>query len=124
MLKRIFLVLIIISAGAGIGYLMKTLNGLENKKISTPTLLEKQGDICAGIAENAVANLHAIIEFQKLEISARKANVMKRCMEDHGFKENPAWLTYANSLANQNASKLNISQDEALENLKNKICIF
>jgi hypothetical protein len=118
MLKRIFLVLILISALAGIAHLTKKMDGSKNEKIHTPTALEKQGDICAGIADNAVANMHAIIEFQKLEILARKANIMKRCMEDHGFIENPAWLTYATSIANQTALKLNISKDEALENLK------
>jgi hypothetical protein len=118
MLKRIFLVFILISAVSGIAHLTKKLDDSNNEKINTPTVLEKQGDICAGIAENAVANLHAIIEFQKLELLARKANVMKRCMEDHGFIENPAWLTSASSLANQTALKLNISNDEALENLK------
>ena len=118
MLKRIFLVFILISAVSGIAHLTKKLDDSNNEKINTPTVLEKQGDICAGIAENAVANLHAIIEFQKLELLARKANVMKRCMEDHGFIENPAWLTYASSHANQTALKLNISNDEALENLK------
>lgn len=118
MLKRIFLVFILISAVSGIAHLTKKLDDSNNEKINTPTVLEKQGDICAGIAENAVANLHAIIEFQKLELLARKANVMKRCMEDHGFIENPAWLTYATSVANQDALKLNISKYEALENLK------
>ena len=118
MSKRIYILFIFIAAASGLAYFEPSSNNSEKKQISNPSALEKQGDICAGIADNAVANLHAIIEFQKLEISARKANVMKRCMEDHGFNENPAWLTYASPLANQNASKLNISKDEALENLK------
>lgn len=118
MSKRIYILFIFIAAASGLAYFEPSSNNSEKKQISNPSALEKQGDICAGIADNAVANLHAIIEFQKLEILARKANVMKRCMEDHGFNENPAWLSYANALANQNALKLNISKDEAIENLK------
>lgn len=118
MSKRIYILFILIAAASGLAYFEPSSNKTGKKKISNPTALEKQGDICAGIAENSVANLHAIIEFQKLEILARKANVMKRCMQDHGFIENPAWLTYAESIADQNALKLNISKDEAIENLK------
>jgi len=45
-------------------------------------------------------------------------------MKDRGFNENPSWLTYASSLAKENAVKLNISEDEALQNLRKMICLF
>lgn len=82
------------------------------------SLLQEKGDLCAGIAENAVANLQAIVEFQKLEILGRKVNVMRRCMADNGFEENPLWLAAAKPIAKKNATNLNLSEDEALENLK------
>jgi len=56
------------------------------------TLLEDKGNFCLGIAEKSVANRQAIVEFQKYEILGDKAMVMRKCMEDNGFEENPAWL--------------------------------
>ena len=53
------------------------------------TALQKAGDECASIAENAVANMNAVVAFQMLEKEGRKINVMRRCMADHGYKENP-----------------------------------
>ena len=58
------------------------------------------------------------VEFQRLELAGRKANVVVRCMNDRNFVQNPAWLKYAQPLAMKNAAEQNISQDEALENLK------
>lgn len=125
MSKKIYILSIFIAASAGITYFETTWDKSEKILNKSLTSLEKQGDFCAGIAENAIANLHAIVEFQKLEILARKANVMKQCMKDRGFNENPSWLTYASSLAKENAVKLNISEDEALQNLrKNDMFVF
>jgi len=118
MSKKIYILLIFMAISAGIAYFETAWKKLEKTQDKSPTILEKQGDFCAGIAENSIANLHAIVEFQSFEILARKANVMKQCMRDQGFNENPAWLTYATSLANQNAVKLKVSKDEALENLR------
>ena len=84
------------------------------------TALDRVGNECAGIADNAVANMQAIVEFQKLEIEGRKFNVIRRCMADHNYMENPSWLTYAHPIAKSDALKLNISEDEALENLRRK----
>ncbi len=93
----------------------------EMSKAKSPhqiTLLEQIGDKCVGISENATATIVPIIEFQKLELVSRKANVVLRCMNDHGFVENPAWIKYAQPIAKQKAEQSNISYDEALENLK------
>ena len=106
------------ATSVGIVFFVNTSNQSEKIQLKSPTLLEKKGDFCAGIAENAIANLHAMVEFQKLEILARKANVMQQCMTDQGFNENPDWLIYGTSLAKENAVKLEISQDEALQNLR------
>jgi hypothetical protein len=82
------------------------------------TLVAKVGDECAGIADNSVANMTALVEFQKLEIQGRKMNVMRRCMADKGFMENPSWLAYAAPIAQANALKNSISSDESIENLR------
>jgi len=62
--------------------------------------------------------MSALVEFQKLEIQGRKINVMRRCMKDKGFIENPSWLTYATPIAKSNAINQSISEDEAIENLR------
>lgn len=90
-------------------------------KTSSPhqiTVLEQVGDKCVGISESATATIVPIIEFQKLELVSRKANVVLRCMNDHGFVENPAWIQYAKPIAQKDADRSRISYDEALENLK------
>lgn len=80
--------------------------------------LIKAGEDCVAISEQATAHMIPKVEFQKLELAGRKANVMVRCMQDRSFVQNPAWLKYAQPLAVKQASAQNISQDEALENLK------
>jgi hypothetical protein len=114
--KRLFLALAVLSLPGMIYWF--ALNQLDSLKPPQKTLLAKAGDECAGIAENAVANMSAVVEFQKLEIKGRKMNVVRRCMKDKGFIENPSWLAYAAPLAHANAIKQNISEDEAIENLR------
>ena len=103
-----------------IGYsIFSSLGGTSTASSSHPiSLLEQVGDKCVGISESATATIVPIIEFQKLELVSRKANVVLRCMNDHGFVENPAWTQYAMPMAKQLAKHSNISDDEALENLK------
>lgn len=87
--------------------------------------LEKDGNECVNIAENAVAQMIAVVEFQKLEIIGRKARVMRICMQDHGYQQNPAWTNYATPLAQKIAKDTQISFDEAFENLRrNEMVIF
>lgn len=97
--------------------------GLYRPKVASQhekTLLEQVGDQCAGISENSVANMPAIVEFQKLEIEGRKVNVMRRCMADHGYFENPEWTIYAKPIAHRDSIAQGISEDEAIENLRRK----
>ncbi|CAN6134739.1 hypothetical protein MCETRH20_01331 [Methylophilaceae bacterium] len=56
--------------------------------------LQKAGDECAGIAEQSVANMNALVTFQMLEKEDRKINVMRRCMADRAYMENQKWLAY------------------------------
>jgi hypothetical protein len=92
--------------------------GAKPSQVEAKTVLQENGDLCAGIAENAVANFQVMLEFQKLEKAGRKANVMRHCMRDHGFEENPVWLEYNIPISKKKAEQLSISSDEALENLK------
>ena len=87
-------------------------------QVKSKSQLQKVGDECAGIADNAVADMVAVVEFQKLEIQGRKIHVMRLCMADKGFQENPNWLEYAKPIAQKRAIKDGLSLDEALENLK------
>jgi len=83
-----------------------------------PSKLELSGAKCADIAERSVANIVPIIEFQRLERSSRQANVLNRCMRDHGFNENAAWLAYALPIASSNAKVEHISAEAALEDMR------
>jgi hypothetical protein len=82
------------------------------------TALARAVDDCDAITEKAAAKLVAVVEFQKLEIAGRKANVFKTCMKDRGYMENPVWTKYAEPIAVQKAKAGNISIDEAFENLR------
>lgn len=82
--------------------------------------LEKDGNDCVNVAENAVANMVAVVEFQKLEIIGRKARVMRMCMQDHGYQQNPAWTTFATPIAGKIAKESQVSFDEAFENLRRR----
>ena len=104
-----------------LGYLIwSLLLTKQDDRLSIPVVskLELVGDECIGISEKAIIGLTATVEFQKQEILSRKANVMKNCMADRGFHENPAWREYTLSIAKANAAKQAISNDEAIENIR------
>lgn len=82
------------------------------------TRLERIGDECVGISEKAIIGMTPVVEFQKLELLSRQANVLKNCMADRGFHEHVAWRKYTVPLAKVNATKQNISLDEAIENIR------
>lgn len=78
----------------------------------------KIGDKCMDAADRSVANLTPIIEFQRLELKSRRATTLTNCMHDNGYIENSAWNHYAQPIANNNAMKLHISADEAMQILR------
>ena len=80
--------------------------------------LAKAGDECVAIAEKATAHLIPKLEFQRLELAARKANVVVRCMVDRHFYQNPDWLKYAQPIAAKVSLEQRVSVDEAIENHK------
>ena len=92
----------------------------QNQNLSSQqiTRLEHMGDECVSISEKAIIGMTPVVEFQKLELLSRKANVLKNCMADRGFREDPAWRKYAEPLAKVNALEQNISFDEAIENIR------
>ena len=81
------------------------------------TSMIKIGEKCSDFGERAVANDTPIIEFQMIVRLTKKTTVISNCMTDNGYKRNPAWLKYAEPLANATAIKANISASEALTNL-------
>ncbi len=100
-----------------IAYLMHAYQ-TEDKQPKVNATLQKAADDCAGIADNAVAHMQAVVAFQVLEKEGRKINVMRRCMADHAYIENPKWLAHGAPIAKANALKQGISEDEAIENLR------
>lgn len=90
---------------------------LQANEVQNSALI-KAGEECVAISEQATAHMVPKVEFQKLELAGRKANVVVRCMQDRNFIQNPAWLNYAQPLANKHAAAQQISPDEALENMK------
>ncbi len=79
--------------------------------------IAKIGDKCQDFGERAVAGDVPIIEFQMLVRLAKKTNVIEQCMTENGYKQNPAWLKYAQPIAQDNANKNKISLSEALTSL-------
>jgi hypothetical protein len=96
------------------------LNNFETDVTQKPqnTELAHAVNECDAITEKAAMNLVAVVDFQKLEIAGRKANVFKTCMKDRAYIENPAWTKYAAPIAMQKAKTENTSKDEAFENLR------
>lgn len=116
MTKKRFVIPLLISLPL-LGYLW-SLYQTDGNEPKVKTALRKTGDECASIAEHAVANMNAVVAFQVLEKEGRKINVMRRCMADHGYMENPKWLAYGAPIAKANALKQGVSEDEAIENLR------
>ena len=90
-------------------------NGSSRRQAS---VLMKAGGECVAIAEEATAHINPKLEFQRLELKGRKANVIMRCMADRHFYQSVVWLKYAEPVAKKIALDTNVSYDEALENLK------
>lgn len=82
--------------------------------------LEQVGDECELIADKAAMHLPEALPFQKLEKSARKARVLEQCMHDRAYIENPAWLKFAQPIAQKNAQTQHVSENEAYETLRRK----
>jgi hypothetical protein len=109
---------ILLMLGLGGLYAFNLLDDGQSGQTKLPNQLEQVGEKCSGIRDRATADVVPIIEFQKLELESRRANVLANCMRDHGYVENPAWAVSAMPLAKKHASELGISQDEALEYLR------
>jgi len=119
MLKFIILAVLLCVAVWGVNYFGDTdLSGASGQGKQQMTALAKAGDECVAISEKATAHFMPKLEFQRLELAGRKANVVVRCMADRHFYQNPAWLKYAKPIAARISSEQRISADEATENLK------
>ncbi|MDP2193407.1 MAG: hypothetical protein Q8K36_02645 [Alphaproteobacteria bacterium] len=113
---RFYVVLLLIATIGGFYYFFSKKEAV----VQAPEddTLKMAVNTCEGITERSASHLVAIVEFQKLEIAGRKARVYQLCMQDHGYIENPEWLTYSAPLAEKVAKETSISVDEALENLR------
>ncbi|HAE99972.1 MAG TPA: hypothetical protein DCG63_01605, partial [Methylophilaceae bacterium] len=80
----------------------------ESEVSPTRTLLDHMGDECELIAEKAALKLPEALPFQKMEKIARKLRVLETCMNDRGFVENPAWVKYAQPIAQKVAAQSKI----------------
>ncbi|PPD53747.1 MAG: hypothetical protein CTY10_08305 [Methylotenera sp.] len=111
--------IILFAIMAAILYFLYDKSGSDSTPSLTPAQeqLAKMGDRCLDFGERAVASDVPIIEFQMLVRLAKKTNVIERCMTDNGYKQNPAWLKYAQPIATDNGVKNKISVSEALTSL-------
>ncbi len=75
-------------------------------------------DECVGIADKSVAHMSVVVAFQALEIAGRKVRVLQNCMNDRAYIENPAWVKYAEPIAQKNATLSQVSFNEAYENFR------
>ncbi|MFZ9376918.1 MAG: hypothetical protein ACO25K_07315, partial [Candidatus Fonsibacter ubiquis] len=91
-MKKILFISIITFASLLFFYLFFYANFLKTTPSPKMTLLHEKGNFCLNASEKAVANREAIVEFQKYEILGAKALIMRKCMGDNGFEENPLWL--------------------------------
>ena len=116
MLKYVSAILVLLGfAGFYLFYLQD--NAPETKLTPEQLLLVKIGDKCIDFADKSVANDIPIIEFQQLERVAKRITTLTNCMTDNGYKQNPAWLAYAEPITKNNAEKEKLSFNEALTNL-------
>lgn len=118
-MKILIIAALLLMATWGFNYFGDTLLNMSapQSKQQNQALI-KAGDECVSISERASAHLVPKLEFQRLELEARKANVVVRCMADRDFYQNAAWLKHAQPIAEKMASEQRVSVDEALEKLK------
>lgn len=117
-MNKSILIIGFIAISACLSWYFLTVKPDANLLSQEATRLERMGDECEGISEKAIIGMTPVVEFQKLELLSRKANVLKTCMADRGFHEDAVWRKYTEPLAKINASKQNISFDEAIENIR------
>ncbi|HSI43991.1 MAG TPA: hypothetical protein VK949_06570 [Methylotenera sp.] len=120
-MKKLYLVIFGI-IGLGAAYFIYNHHGDNAKTALTPEQqqIQKIGYKCLDFGDRAVAKDIPIIEFQKLERISKRANVIAICMQDNGYKVNPAWLKYAEPITKIEAEKTKVSFDEAITNLSRK----
>jgi hypothetical protein len=113
-----------LSAAAALiaGYFFYNQGAYTSKANLTPDQEQmiKIGYKCVDFGDRAVAKDTPIVEFQKLERASKRANVIITCMQDNGYKVNPAWLKDVEPMAKADAEKTQISFDEAMINLSRK----
>ncbi len=102
---------------AGVAYWQMLHEGTSER---APSALGQAINQCDLIASKAAASLPELYPFQRLEKAARQAHVLEMCMQDRGYRENPAWVKRAKLAATIEAKKQQISEDEAYETLRRR----
>lgn len=121
-MKRSYLVTAGLIMGLVLLYFWYNQPDAQTKKKLTPEQIQlsQTGSKCLDFGDRAVANDNPTIEFQRLERISKRATVINNCMQDNGYKVNPAWTKVAQVEASNDAQKNHISVDEALVNLSRK----
>lgn len=100
---------------AGVAYWQMLHEGSSDR---APSALGQTINQCDLIASKAAASLPELYPFQRLEKAARQSHVLEMCMQDRGYRENPAWVKSAKQAASEAAKKQQISEDEAYETMR------
>lgn len=120
-MNKWLIVLAIVLSGLAYAYWQ---NLHEDEPQQTPTPLQQAGNACDIIATKAAANLPEALQFQKLEKAARQSRVLGICMNDRGFEENPAWVSYVAEQVKRSSQQKSISESEAFEDIKREAMLM
>lgn len=120
MKKNVILFMAIILLGLLIAWVINMDLLFSKPEKQQTTQLQADLNECIAISEKSVAHLEAKVAFQQLEIIGRKARVMRLCMKDHAYIQNPDWTKFGESSAKTMSKNNPISFDEAFENLRRK----
>lgn len=121
-MKRSYIITAALIIGLVLLYVWYNQPDAQTKKKLTPAQIQLSGigSKCLDFGDRAVANDNPTIEFQRLVRISKRATVINNCMQDNGYKVNPAWTQAAQEVAKADADKNHISVDEALVNLSRK----
>jgi hypothetical protein len=117
-MNKTYIVLLVVALALILAWLINM--DLLFSKPAPVTNNQLQADLneCIAISEKSVAHMDAKVAFQQLEIIGRKARVMRLCMKDHAYTQNPDWTLFGESSAKALSQNGNISFDEAFETLR------
>lgn len=117
-MKTIYTVIVLIITGLLLAWLINMDFLLSQPTLAPKSQLNADLNACIAISEKSVSHMQAKVAFQQLEIVGRKARVMRMCMKDHGYTQNPDWTIFGQSSAKTISKDDNVSFNEAFETLR------